>query len=33
MRRDELAKKIISSYKHMLDLSPEEWLNIEEDAR
>lgn len=33
MRRDELAKKIISSYKHMLDLPPEEWLSIEEDAR
>ena len=33
MRCDELAKKIISSYKHMLDLPPEEWLSIEEDAR
>jgi hypothetical protein len=30
--RTELAKKIVSSYKHILNLNPEEWLKIEKDA-
>jgi hypothetical protein len=33
MRRHELAKKIISSYKHLLDLKPGEWYDIEQDVR
>jgi len=32
-RRNELAKKIINSYKHTLDLSPSEWYKIGQDAR
>ena len=32
LRRHELAKKIISSYRHLLDLSPGEWFGIEQDA-
>src|SRR3990167_11360564 len=32
-RRNELAKKIINSYKHTIDLSPSEWYKIEQDTR
>jgi hypothetical protein len=31
--RDELAKKIIGLYRHLLDLAPDEWFEIEQDAR
>jgi hypothetical protein len=31
--RAELAKKIASSYKHLLDLNPVEWHEIEEDSQ
>lgn len=32
MRRGELAKKISSSYKHLLNLAPSEWHKIHQDA-
>ncbi|KKP78412.1 MAG: hypothetical protein UR77_C0003G0019 [Candidatus Nomurabacteria bacterium GW2011_GWC2_35_35] len=32
-RRNELAKKIVNSYKHALDISPSEWYKIEQDSR
>jgi|SRR3989338_10430212 len=32
MKRHELAKKIVDSYKHLLDLKPGEWFDIEQDA-
>lgn len=31
--RVELAKKIVNSYKHLLDLDPGEWHEIEHDSR
>lgn len=32
LRRHELAKKLVDSYKHVLDLKPGEWFDIEQDA-
>lgn len=32
-RRTELAKKIDTSYKHLLDLDPGEWHEIESDSK
>lgn len=32
MRRDEIARIIVESYQHLLDLSPSEWHNIKLDA-
>ena len=32
-RRIELAKKIVATYKHLLDLDPGEWHEIEQDSR
>ncbi len=32
LRRDEIAKILVTSYKHLLDLSPSEWHNIKLDA-
>ena len=31
--RIELAKKIVASYRHLLDLDPGEWYEIERDSR
>ncbi len=31
-QRARLSKKIVNSYKHLLDLPPEEWYAIERDA-
>ncbi len=33
MRRTELAKKIHGSYRHLLDLDPGEWHEIDQDAQ
>ena len=32
MRREELAKKLVESYRHLLDLAPDEWYEIEQDS-
>lgn len=32
MKRHELARKIVNSYRHVLDLKPGEWFDIEQDA-
>ncbi len=32
LRRDEIAKILVKSYQHLLDLSPSEWHNIKLDA-
>lgn len=32
MRRDEIAKILVESYQHLLNLSPSEWHNIKLDA-
>ncbi|MEZ4211110.1 MAG: hypothetical protein R3B39_02380 [Candidatus Paceibacterota bacterium] len=32
MRRNELAKKLVTGYKHMLDIDPGEWHELEQEA-
>ena len=32
MRKTELARKIVASYRHLLDLDPAEWYELEQDV-